>query len=106
MIPAFIAVMTSLSPADSAPTCIRKIWFVAVLALSASSTFTPMPALAYVLEGPSWPNGSTPAFQMELGNASRTLSDGNTSWDNAAVPALTMWNQQRKGVQLNPGMGS
>ena len=31
---------------------------------------------------------------MALGNAGRTLSDGNTSWDAAAAPAAGIWNQQ------------
>jgi Matrixin len=45
----------------------------------------------YVLEGVSWPSGSVVTFKMGLGSAGRTLIDGNTSWDTAAAPALTAW---------------
>jgi len=45
----------------------------------------------YVLEGVSWPSGSIVTFQMGLGSAGRTLIDGNTSWDTAASPALSAW---------------
>ena len=48
-------------------------------------------AEGYVLEGVSWPNGSVVTFKMGLGSAGRTLIDGNTSWDTAAAPALTAW---------------
>src|SRR4029077_20594140 len=48
-------------------------------------------AEGYVLEGVSWPNGSVVTFKMGLGSAGRTLIDGNTSWDIAAAPALTAW---------------
>jgi Matrixin/FG-GAP-like repeat len=46
---------------------------------------------AYVLEGPSWPDGSVVTFQLSLGPAGRTLIDGNTSWDTAAAPAPLAW---------------
>jgi matrixin len=48
-------------------------------------------AEGYVLEGVSWPTGSVVTFKMGLGSAGRTLIDGNTSWDTAAAPALTAW---------------
>lgn len=48
---------------------------------------------AYSLEGPKWPAGSVVNFQLALGNANRTLSDGNTSWNVAASPGLGYWNQ-------------
>ena len=48
-------------------------------------------AEGYVLEGVSWPSGSVVTFQMGLGPAGRTLIDGNTSWNTAASPALTAW---------------
>ena len=59
----------------------------AALALLAFGVST---AYAYVTEGPSWPNG-TVTFQLGLGNAGRTLIDGNTSWNTAAAPALDVW---------------
>lgn len=43
---------------------------------------------------------------MELGSAGRTLTDGNTSWDTAALPIFGMWNQQLQNVQFNTVMGS
>ena len=66
-----------------------KTWAHWFLPLSASvaifaSAFSPRDVHAYVQEGPSWPSGSTVTFQMALGNAGRTLSDGNVSWDVAA----------------------
>jgi hypothetical protein len=48
-------------------------------------------ANGYVLEGVKWPTGTTVTFQLGLGSAGRTLIDGNTSWDTAAAPALTTW---------------
>jgi hypothetical protein len=49
---------------------------------------------AYTLEGPRWPSGSVITFQLGLGNPGLTLTDGNTSWNVAAAPALNMWNQR------------
>ena len=57
-------------------------------------------AQAYALEGPSWPAGTTVTFQLGLGNAGRTLLDGNTSWNAAASPALDMWDQKIQRAQL------
>ncbi len=48
-------------------------------------------AQGYALEGVSWSSGSVVTFQMGLGSAGRTLIDGNTSWDTAASPALSAW---------------
>jgi hypothetical protein len=55
---------------------------------------------AYVLEGPSWPAGTVVNFQLGLGNANRTLIDGNTSWNTAAAPALDTWNPQIQRAQF------
>src|SRR6266705_7120774 len=52
----------------------------------------------YSLEGPKW--SSSPVMQLSLGNAGRTLADGNTSWNYAAAPALDMWNQVIARIQL------
>jgi Matrixin len=57
-------------------------------------------ARAYVLEGPSWSAGSVVTFQLSLGLADRTLLDGNTSWDIAAIPAFTAWNQSLLKLQF------
>lgn len=63
-------------------------------------------ASAYSLEGPKWPNGSTPVMQLELGNPGRTLLDGNTSWNTAAAPALDLWNQTVANMQFGRVMNS
>src|SRR5438067_2544625 len=76
------------------------------IALAFSGILTP--AQAYVLEGKSWPTGSTVLMQLNLGSAGRTLQDGNTSWDDAVLPVAGMWNQtiQRLNVStiVNPAV--
>jgi len=64
------------------------------------SVLSPRAAHAYVLEGASWPAGSTVTFQLALGNAGRTLSDGNTSWAAAAAPAPGVWDQVMQRLQF------
>ena len=56
---------------------------------------------AYVLESgsPSWSPGNV-TFQVALGSAGRTLTDGNTSWDDAASPAFAIWNQSIGSIRL------
>ncbi len=66
----------------------------------------PEVANAYALEGPKWPNGSSPVLQLELGSAGRTLGDGNTSWNAAVSPALDMWNHAMGNLQLGRVMDS
>jgi hypothetical protein len=58
-------------------------------------------AHAYVLEGPSWPAGTVLVLQLGLGNAGRTLQDGNTSWDSAVEPVADMWNQTFQRVRIS-----
>jgi hypothetical protein len=58
-------------------------------------------ANAYVLEGKSWPAGTTVIMQLNLGSAGRTLQDGNTSWDSAVLPVAAMWNQTIQRVQVS-----
>jgi Matrixin len=79
--------------------------FAAILAV-AVGTFEPPDASAYVLEGPKWPSGSTVVMQLSLGNAGRTLADGNTSWNSAVSPALDSWNQVIGGMQFGRVMNS
>jgi Matrixin len=55
---------------------------------------------AYVLEGKTWPSGTTVLMQLNLGSAGRTLQDGNTSWDDAVLPVAAMWNQTIQRVQV------
>src|SRR5438270_6130920 len=85
--------------------CGRLIAFAAMLAV-AVGTFEPRDASAYTLEGPKWPNGTTPVMQLELGTPGRTLLDGNTSWNTAAAPALDMWNHVVGRMQFGRVMNS
>jgi hypothetical protein len=55
---------------------------------------------AYVLEGQSWPTGTVVVLQLSLGNAGRTLQDGNTSWNDAVAPVANMWNSKVQRVQV------
>jgi hypothetical protein len=71
---------------------------VGAIALSLGAL--PRQADAYALEGPSWPAGTVVNFQLGLGNANRTLIDGNTSWNTAAAPALDTWNPQIQRAQF------
>src|SRR5947209_5643878 len=82
--------------------------FAAIVAVFAVvlGTLVPRDANAYSLEGPKWPTGSTPVMQLELGTPGRTLSDGNTSWNTAAAPALDMWNQILGRMQFGRVMNS
>lgn len=54
----------------------------------------------YVLEGQSWPAGSTVVLRMSLGNPIAPLLDGATSWNDAAAPAANMWSSSVQRVQL------
>lgn len=62
-------------------------------------------AHAYVLNGKSWASG-TITMQLGLGNAGRTLTDGNTNWNQAVEPALGAWNQVLGRVQFGEVMNS
>ena len=61
---------------------------------------------AYVLEGQSWPAGTVVVLQLSLGNAGRTLQDGNTSWNNAVAPVAEMWNEQLQRVHVTQVLNS
>jgi hypothetical protein len=72
---------------------------VGAIALSLGAL--PRQADAYALEGPKWPTGTVVTFQLELGNAGRTLIDGNTSWNTAAIPALDAWDPKIQRAQVS-----
>jgi len=74
-------------------------WLVGA-AIFAFLNAAPGKARAYVFEGASWPAGPTIVLQLGLGDAGRTLIDGNTSWNTAAAPALNMWDQDIQRAQL------
>jgi hypothetical protein len=65
-----------------------------------TAVFFAVDARGYVGEGASWPNGSTVTFQFAMGGAGRTLLDGNTSWDTAAMPAPSAWNSNVQGLRF------
>jgi Matrixin len=69
-----------------------SLQILSILIYSAIAMFLSHRAEGYVLEGVNWSSGSVVTFQMSLGSAGRTLIDGNTSWDTAASPALSAWN--------------
>jgi hypothetical protein len=64
----------------------------------AAAAFLTREISGHALEGPKWL--SNPVMRMSLGSAHRTLSDGNTTWNAAAAPALDMWNQVIRRIQL------
>jgi matrixin len=47
---------------------------------------------AYVLEGPTWPRGSTVIMRLGLGPTPVALQDGLASWNASAADALAIWN--------------
>lgn len=73
--------------------------FTAALAIALAAV-APV-ANGYVLEGKTWPAGTTVIMQLNLGSAGRTLQDGNTSWDSAVLPVAAMWNQTIQRVQVS-----
>src|ERR1035437_5622632 len=83
-----------------APFSSSRVRLIATAGFLLTSLFMPAKSRAYVLTGASWPSNGTVTFQMALGNAGRTLSDGNTSWDIAAKPAGDAWNQSVQRVRL------
>ena len=74
-----------------------RVALCAIVALVASFSTT---ARGYILEGKSWPSGTVIVVQLSLGNAGRTLQDGNTNWNDAVAPVAGMWNQQIGRVQV------
>lgn len=62
----------------------------------------------YVISNPSakWPAGEI-KFRTLLGDAGRVLIDGNTSWNDVAIGAAFLWNEELRPVRLavTPGSG-
>jgi hypothetical protein len=81
------------------------LWTLAGL-LATALVFVAAQAKAFSLEGPSWPAGTVVVFQLNLGNPSSTLQDGNTSWNAAVAPALDMWSQNIQRIQTTDVMDS
>lgn len=66
----------------------------------------PRSSSGFVLEGPSWSDNSNIVFQLGLGDAGRTLLDGNVSWNTAVAPALDQWTQNVQRVRLSSVIGT
>lgn len=75
--------------------------FTRTAILAAAGLCSVSAARAYVLEGKTWPSGSTVIMQLDLGSAGRTLQDGNISWDDAVMPVADMWNRVLLRVHVN-----
>jgi hypothetical protein len=71
--------------------------FVVVFMLAATA-FSAREALGYSLEGSKW--SRNPVMQMSLGRADRRLSDGRRNFNAAAAPAVDMWNQVLRRIQI------
>jgi hypothetical protein len=84
-----------------APLQLLSILIVLIVVLAVSRR-----ASGYALEGQHWPAGTFVTFQMGLGSAGRTLIDGNTSWDTAAAPALTAWDNVMARLQYTGNVAS
>jgi hypothetical protein len=80
-----------------------RVKFAAFFVIAATA-FVTREVSGYALEGPKWL--SNPVMQLSLGNAGHVLIDGNTSWNNAAAPALNMWNQVIARIQLGRVLNS
>ena len=72
---------------------------LALLSLAFGAVFIHS-ARAYFMEGPSWTLGGNVTFQLGLGTAPQTLIDGNVSWNVAAAPAFSAWDQLLLRVQF------
>ena len=83
--------------------CFRSAF---VLLAFAVNGFISSPASAYSLMGKSWASGSNVVLQLGLGNPGGPLTDGNTTWNAAVLPALTTWNQEIQRMQLSGVMDS
>ncbi len=78
-----------------------RILFIIALAVAFAGS-----ARGYVLEGQRWPDGSVVLLQVGLGDAGRTLADGNTSWNTAVAPVPGLWNQEMLRMQFSPSITS
>ena len=84
--------------------CHRARGKFAAFFVIAAAAFLTREISGHALEGPKWL--SNPVMQLSLGNAGQVLSDGNTSWNNAAAPALDMWNHVIRRIQLGRVLNS
>ena len=103
---AFLEFLKNMTPPLYMSPILTKKAHLIALGTLVLATALPKIVHAYALEGPKWPNSSNPVMQVELGSPGRTLSDGNTSWNNAVSPALDMWNQVMGNLQLRRVLNS
>lgn len=89
----------SLAPCSSAKRWLPRLLAVTAVATLAMAAVPRAHAYAFEPGNPHWTSG-TVTFVLSLGG-SQTLSDGSTSFDAAAVPALGTWNQYMQSLQLN-----
>ncbi len=73
-------------------------WLALTLVLNAYIAST---GLGFVISHPTarWPAGEI-KFRTMLGEAGRTLTDGQTSWDAVAIDAAALWNEDLQPVRL------
>src|SRR4051812_3381178 len=62
-------------------------------------------ARAYSLQGHSWPDGEV-VMRLGLTNPLLPLADGNTSFNEAVLPVLDMWNAQMGRIHLSAVMNA
>ncbi|CAN5616850.1 hypothetical protein BH20VER1_BH20VER1_25060 [soil metagenome] len=63
----------------------------------------PSVAVAWVLNGYSWPAGTDIVMRLQLEHGSGPLQDGHVSWNASAAAALTTWNQHIDTVRFVAG---
>ena len=83
---------------------IRQLIGASIIILG--TIFVPSRMHGYTLNDTNWASGSNIVVQLSLGNAPRTLLDGNTSWNAAVAPAAEMWNQKMGHVRFSTVMNS
>jgi hypothetical protein len=93
-----------LAPATVRPHALLRAARVGLIC-AASVMFTAT-AAGYSLTGKKWPVGAEVVLQMGLGDSVLPLTDGNTSWDAAAAPALDLWNARMQNLRLKPAMNA
>jgi hypothetical protein len=72
---------------------------VRVFLCAIAAALVVQPAGAYSLIGKTWASGDV-TMHMNLGVPVLPLTDGSLTWNAAALPALSMWNQHMARMQL------
>ena len=74
-------------------------------ALLAATALLPLSVPAFVLEGPSWPSGTTVMWQVRLKAPPFPLNDGTPSYDVAFIEAINNWNPVLGRIQVSGTIG-